>query len=362
MSCGQSRQNRHPRRALLALGLALCCATAPWTAQAQDSAAAEALFQSGLADLKKQRFDTACPALAESYRLDARPGTLFTLAECEAQAGKVASAIAHYSDYVQLYARMPPDQRLRQGDRDSIAQAQITKLQPLVPHLVLILPSDAPRGTLVRRGDVLLQGPSLGIPLPVDPGEHVITTQAPGGQLRTIRVSVAAGETKRVELAVDLPAVNSATPVLSGSPPMAPAAPATPAPVMAMPGRTSSQRVWAYVLGGVGLEGLAVGAVAGVLAWDKKSTINRECQGKVCTQEGKDAGDSAKNLGVLSTVTMGIGLGALAGAALLMLTEPSASRESGAPAPRAPQSRGKVQPWIAGQGPLGSMVGLRGTF
>jgi hypothetical protein len=101
---------------ICALRAVALCATAllSTAALAQDSATAKALFKKGLQELDAGHLDSACPLLGESFRIDSQPGTLFTLAECEAQEEKLASAIAHYGDYLQMFSRMPPDQRLRQ--------------------------------------------------------------------------------------------------------------------------------------------------------------------------------------------------------------------------------------------------------
>ena len=80
------------------LATALFALTLAWapSALAQDSVTSDALFQKGIDDLAAGRYDIACPAIAESLRLDPRPGTLFTLAECYSKAGKVASAVVRY--------------------------------------------------------------------------------------------------------------------------------------------------------------------------------------------------------------------------------------------------------------------------
>lgn len=294
------------RSRLAAIAVCLACILSPEAGSAQDSAAAEALFQKGLSEMDQGHFGVACPAIAESYRLDSRPGTLFTLAECESQAGGVASASTHYNDYLQLFARMPDEQKSRQAGRERVAREQITVLAPQIPHLILFLPSSAPLGTQVYRNDIPLSAPSLGIPLPVDPGPHRIVVQAPNRPASTVVLNISAGETRKYALAV--------------APAPAPAASATaPRPVVAavalapgLPDRTPT-----YILGALGLEGLAVGTVTGLLAWQKKSTINRECQDHYCSAEGKSAADSAHTLGLISTSSFAIGAASLIGAALL---------------------------------------------
>ena len=157
-----------------------------------------------------RQFASACPALEESQRLEPRAGTLFTLAECQAQWGKVASAVAHYQEYVGLVPRLPADQQSRHRDRVKTANSQIAKLKPTVPTLTLLLPADVPAGTSVTRNGVLLQGAALGLALPSDPGEYVIVTRTPGGAERPVTISVALGEAKRVALEVS--AENPTTP------------------------------------------------------------------------------------------------------------------------------------------------------
>src|SRR5262249_23631314 len=138
----------------------------------------------------------------KSYKLDPRPGTLFTLAECEAKRGRLATAVKHYDDYLALHAQLSESQRRRQGERAQIARAQRAMLLPLVPGLTMVLPPDAPRGTIVTLDGAVVAPSALGAELPVDPGEHVVTTQAPGGPVDSARVSVANGQKKAAMLQV----------------------------------------------------------------------------------------------------------------------------------------------------------------
>ena len=77
-------------RLLVALGFAGALAL-PNPAAAQDESPAETLFNQGLEAMEAGNYEKGCPAIAESQRLDPRPGTVFTLAECEAKRGRIAS-------------------------------------------------------------------------------------------------------------------------------------------------------------------------------------------------------------------------------------------------------------------------------
>jgi hypothetical protein len=167
-----------------------------------DIAAAESLFRRGLEEMLAQRYATACPALEESQRLDPRHGTLFTLAECEANAGRLATAVAHYEDYLAAVSRAPVAQQSAQRDRVRVATERRDAILGEVPTLTLVLPEFTPQDVLVTRDGIALGAPALNVPLPIDPGSHVVGIQLPLGKLVEQTIVVARSEHKRVILDV----------------------------------------------------------------------------------------------------------------------------------------------------------------
>ena len=312
---------------------------------AQDAATAGALFDKGVADMQAGRFDSACPALEESQQLDPHPGTLFTLAECQAKWGKVASAVQHYQDYADLVSRLPAGQQARHRERVGIAKAQLGKLKPSVPTLTLVLPATAPPETTVTRNGVVLQGAALGMALPVDPGQYVIVTHLPSGAEHSATVSIALADAKRVELDVSQPA--------------APASPASEPAILAPPSAppAESQRksnTPAYVIGGIGVAGIALGSVTGILVLGKKSTVKNDCVGSTCNSAGVNAANSGKTLAVVSDIGFGVGIVGLATSAVLLLARPKAE-------PDARASASHWQPLLAST-PGGAWAGLERRF
>jgi hypothetical protein len=297
------------------------------SASAQEDAAAEALFNRGLSEMEAGRYETACPTLKESQRIDPRMGTLFTLAECEAKGGMIASAVAHYDEYLRLFSRLAPAQKATQAGREKVSAAQKAALSPQVPYVTLTL-RNAPPGTTVKWDDMVFHLPALGVPLPVNPGEHVVTTQAPGGTSVVTRVTLEKAERKQVELKIgpqSQSAANSApAPVVAP-----PSARSTPGPATAAEADAGtsgeSRRVWIYGAGGLGAAGLIVGSITGALVLGKKATIDDNCAGTRCNAEGKDAADSAQSLGLVSTIGFGVGIAGLATAAVLFFTEPKSA-------------------------------------
>ncbi|WP_437593062.1 hypothetical protein [Sorangium sp. So ce1000] len=325
-------------RRMAPLALVLCPLAAATPAAAQDSATAAALFDRGLAEMEAGRYETGCKAIAESHRIEPKPGALFTLAICESRWGHVATAFTHFGDYLALHEQLTPEQKIRQGDRPKVAKKEREKLAPLVPELALSLPPGAPAGTVVKRDGRVVDGAALGVSVPVDPGEHVVSTQAPGGPVQETRVQLAHGEKKRVELQV------------SGAPP-----PPADGP--------SGRRTAMYVAGGVGVAGLVLGGVTGALTLGKKSAVREHCGSGIglsdetaCDQAGLDAAESASTTGLLSTIGFGVGLAGLGAAAVLYLTEPKQSDMAAGATSR------RIRAGVLAAGPAGVVLGASGAW
>ncbi|XYI02749.1 hypothetical protein ACMHYB_24560 [Sorangium sp. So ce1128] len=340
----------------ICLGVLGVAVAAP--ASAQSLAVAESLFDRGLADMLAGRYETGCPALAESQRLDPRPGRLFTLAECEAKWGRIATAVARYNDYLALVDRMSEAERAMQSARRKLALEQRSALAPLVPRLTLSLPPGAPAGTRVQRDGMTLEQPSLGIALPVDPGEHVLTTQAPGGPVTEARFTIDRSESKEIVLEVKPPAADEPppAPLPAPAPSIAPLPARPPGAAANAPDHgPSGRRVVTYVAGGLGVAGLIVGSATGWMALDASGVAAENCRdvspGRArCKPAGIDAGNRAKELGLVSTVSFGAGV-ALAGAsALVFLLEPS------------PRQPAPTLSWDLTAGQAGGGVVVRGRW
>lgn len=368
-----TRWFRRSAHVLVALGLLSLSAPAA----GQNVAAAEALFNQGLADMNAGRYETGCKAIAESQRLDPQPGTLFTLAACEAQRGRVATAVAYFNDYLSLYDRMTPAEKARQSKRADFAKQERDRLSPRVPKLALSLPPGAPPGTEVKRDGYKLGEASLGIALPVDPGEHVVSVQVPGGPVREQRITIAEGETKEISLEVNpAPAPTPEVPVspttsptpsprtaATTPPALAPTQNNTPTPPPDAPPTSSGRRTAVYVAGGVGVAGLVLSGITGALVLGKKGVVDDHCgkaiqapDAKACDQTGLDAANSGNSMALVSTIAFGVGLAGLGTAAVLYWTEPTPSAAAAGQAPR------RLTAGVLELGPAGAMFGAQGTF
>ncbi len=187
--------------------------------------------------------------------------------------------------------------------------------------------------------------PSLGVALPVDPGEHVIVAKTPDGARHETPVTLDRGQRRNVVLdlsAPPAPATPSATPT---STPTSTSSP-TPTPTSTPTEMGNPVRTWAWIAGGIGLAGLAVGSIAGAAVMNDASTIHSQCQSdQSCSPSGVSAASQSRTFGAISDVGFAVGGAGLVTSLVLFLL----------PGPK------PVMP-VASPQPHGGFVGLRATW
>lgn len=312
------------RRSIGALLLAASLTSARIAGAAPPHDPAQVLFDRGVADMEAGLFEKACPAIEASQRLEPMPGTLFALADCEAQRGRLATAMRYYAEYLVLYRAFSQPKKAEQKDRAITSEEQLRKLDSLVPRLTLKLPATAPPDIIVERDGDIVADLSLGTALPVDPGDHIVTTRVPGAAAIETRVSLAAGESKTLELRITL---DSKAP--EKAPDVGPVARTAPALPPAPPD-IRAWRIGTWSAGAAAVVGLTIGAVAGVLAIEQRAVMSRNCQpdGSVtrCNTAGIEAKNRLVSFGDASTVGFvagGAGLGVGLGLYLATPTTPT---------------------------------------
>lgn len=305
---------RGPAALLLALALA---APAPALAQPSntDKAVAESLFHKAIALEKDGQVAQACAAYAESNRLDPAFTTLVRLGKCHDKVGRSMSAWVAYDEAGKLAraARAP--------ERVEAAQALWSEVGKRLAKVLL-------EGTPVEGMRLSLDGGPLsasvlGVPFPQDPGEHVLTVEAPGRKRWEGKINLPAGPTTlTVAIPTLAPDVAEPPPPPPPPPPLVrvvePPLPPAPAP---RPSGSPSLRIAGGVTGGVGLAGVVVGSIFGGLAFSTESAARDLCPALKCaTQAGLDKHDTARRQATISTVAMSAGGAALAtGVVLLVL-------------------------------------------
>jgi hypothetical protein len=130
-----------------------------------------------------------------------------------------------------------------------------------------------------------------------DPGSVALVVSAPGRADRPYTLSLHEGD--QVEQMLEAGDVQTGTPA-----PPTPAGPvpdAVPAPA-APPAPGRGRRTVGFVLGGIGVAGLATGAVTGLLALNRASTVKSHCPDLACDPQGLSAASQGQWLAPTSTV------------------------------------------------------------
>lgn len=239
----------------------LCVVASPSRASADVDDPAEVAFDRGIEHMEAGRFARACPLIEESYKLDPQPGALFTLAECEAGRGRLATALARYEEYLVMHASLPLEKKLKQGDRERDARRQRDALAEQAPRLTLVLSEKAPSGTIVTLDGATLSDVELGVSLAHDPGEHMVTVQVPGGPVTKFPVKMSARESRNILLTVEEPPQPSQKLPLTLAPSISPPQGDAGVPM---------KHIGAAIAGGVGVAGLGVGVAMAWLAAEGK--------------------------------------------------------------------------------------------
>jgi hypothetical protein len=319
----------------------------------QSATQAVALFEEASRLFEEKKFDLACPKFLQSYELDpTKAGVLYALAECYTAAGKIASAVVRYGEYIRAVDGLPADARARHDERVQRAKAQQAALAPEVPEVTFVVPEGASSNTRVAVDGTALDAAAWRAPVRVDPGEHVVTVQSPGGPEKRQSFRIERGGKERVVLEV-------ASPGPAGA---APSAVVVGPPAQASPDRgMSGWKVGAIAGFGVGAVGVVVGAITGGMVFGEKKPI-----GEVCSNTDSDSDiecktdkdvtrvQDAKTLGAVSTVAVGVGLAGIAAGVLLLVLEPKK--------PAAGRAGAFIAVGPTSLGPEGVVLGAKGAW
>lgn len=299
---------------------------------------AEALFDQGRTLVKEGKIDEACTKFAESHRLDPAVGTLIYLADCHERAGRVATA------WVTWRSAHAASVSTNQRDRAEMAKKRADALEPTLPRLT-VTAKDTP-GVSVKRGSEELRRASWGSPLPVDPGESVVTASADGYETFTKTVRLAKGESVTVEIPELVKSGGSMTTVAPTAGIASVTSAAPPTADAAKDHSGLSQKTVGMIVGGAGLVGLGVGGIFGLAAMSSASRRDELCPaGSTCrSQEAFDEDQSAHVAQRNGFVFAGVGIAVLVTGVVLVLTAPSkaASTQVGVSAQRSTFTLGGV--------------------
>jgi hypothetical protein len=328
------------RKAFVAAVVSIASMSAPRLAAAdptaQDSAAAQSLYDEARKLTAAGKWADACPKLEESQRLDPTPVTEFYLADCYEHTGRTASA---WSTYLELAAMAHRTGGPKAAERERLAKDRASALEPKLTKLQIDVPA-AVRvpGLIVKRdGETVGEG-QWGAPVPVDPGKHTVEASAPNKKPWSSAQDVqGAGKTNAVQVA-PLEDVPAPAPVATAAPAPLGGGSLPETPRLDEPAPSSPLKTIGLVVAGAGVVGLGIGAVFGVQALSKNSDANNShcglgggfSQPNSCDANGVSLRSDAVNAGNMSTVFIVAGGALLATGATLWILAPSSHVQASA--------------------------------
>ncbi len=257
--------------------------------------------RAGLAYAEHDKWEEAVREFEEAYALDPQVATLFDVGQARLQTKRYVAAADAFRRV--LASRSDVSANQHQTAVDGLAKAVAR-----IGHVEVV-------GT--EKNDVVeIDGAAVdprGV-IDVDPGRHRLVLVR-GGTRRPARQLVAE-DGQRVRVSVK----DEAAPGPGASSPGAPTAATN---VVGEPPPAEARPVVGFVLGGLGIATVGVGAVLGVTALSRRSELADSC-GTTKTCSVSDV-DGARTRMAIADVTLGVGVLATVLGAYLILTRPSAS-------------------------------------
>ena len=301
------------RAAVLGLGLVLCLGARPALAQEPDAGtrmAARELAVSGAEAFDKQDFATALDRFIRAESLYKVPSISVMVARCYARVGRVVEAVDKYEETL----RAPLDAAAPEAFQRAVAEAtaEVELARARVARVEIHLPGDAPADAVVLLDDKRVPRALLGVPTPVNPGQHRLSVSASGRAPFHSDFTLAEGARRTVGVSLDPP---SAGTVRASSPPPAPKKRGVPPLAIG------------FLTGG-GLA-LAAGAVTGISALNHRSKLEAACKPGCPSSLADELSDFRRDR-TLSYLGFGVGLAAAGVGSYFLFHESSSGNEMGA--------------------------------
>jgi hypothetical protein len=299
------------------------------------------LFKKCVKESDAGRHATARTCFLKVYAIYKSPVVLFNLGRTEEALGNIVEAY-------EVYRTCAADTTgtLSPEERTDVAQ----RTDALVRRLGLVAIPALPVGSVVLV-DGRQRNPAIVGGIAVLPGEHEVRVEAPGMEAWSERVTLAAGQSRMLAVAlkpVEAPAPEAPPPPPPPPPPAtAPVRPPPPPPVAPPPAPPPYQptptgsagaglRNSGIVIGSLGFASLVAGSAFGALAMQKKDAAKKECSTTVkdlCSPAGVDLTNKAYNYALFSTITLAVGGALFATGVVLYILGHKKKRESFAIAP-----------------------------
>jgi len=347
---------KHRARTVFAFVACLSIASASQAAAPQDDAsraAARNLGYQGVEAFQKGDYRTASDKLERAYQVVRAPSLGLWSARALVKLGRLVEAAERYLEVTRLEVTSGEVAVQKQAIADSAKERDA--LLPRLPNLIISIEGADAGAVSVTIDGAEVPSALIGEKRPVNPGRHKLHGKS-GSEVAEQEVSIAESETKPITLRFKgAPGEEPAHRAPSGASTRAAAAGAVDGESTASSRPGSGQRTVGWIALGVGAVGISVGAVTGLMAMSKKSSIDEFCRDNQCLPPAHDDVDAYNSLRTVSTIGFVAGLvGAAAGVTLLVTAPRSAPETARARRHDAPP---RVAVWLG----VGS-VGVKGAL
>jgi hypothetical protein len=292
---------------LLAFATTSALATASRPARADGPSAADlrkarSQFQRGIELEQASNWSEALQQFREVGGVRMTPQVRFHIAYCEEQLGRLVTALGGYE--------------LALGEADQVGQdfkrevdTAITGLRARIPKLMIERGTNA-EAALVQLDGVDLGGNSVGVEVPLDPGPHTVTANAPGYLQFTTTAELKEREVTHVTL--DL--TPEPVPVPDEKPPVK--------EVIVVQQPPGPNRTIPYVVGGVGIATLAGAGVLFALRQATYAELKKACPDRnACPESNRDTYNRLKTYNVVTPIVALVGVAEIGVATMLIVLE-----------------------------------------
>ena len=297
----------------LALSLSLgagvvASAPRPVLAQTQDEIErARQQFRQGLSLEAAGDWAAALAKFQEVGKVKLTPQVRFHAARCNEQLGRLNEALGEY--------RLAEYEAGQQGLKEAAEISQARQaLESRVPKLV-IKRGEGAEAARVELDGVELGEAQIGQPVSVDPGPHTIVAKLGGD--RQVQESASVKESETAEVVLKAPAVAETKP----EGPHEGNSTVPPEP------EKKHASVVPWIVGGVGVAGLAASGVFFGLRAGAKSDLEKGCDGNTCPASLQDKQSQGELYTTLAWVSLGVGVAGVGVATYLFLSGAGASHE-----------------------------------
>jgi hypothetical protein len=261
------------------------------------------------------------------------PNARLYMARCWRELGRLPEAFELMTETVAASNEKAKSDPSYLRTRDAAA-AEREAIVPKIGRLV-IAATDAPEGLAVTVGKRKLESRQIGRELAFEPGDAVVTAEAPGHEPFRRVVKLASGSLQTVAIALRLE--GEAGPGPGGTGGSGPTEPST------------GLRTAGFVALAVGVLGMGTFAVSGAMANSRYSKIQDECGEPPCRDpQYTDQINGGKTMDLVANIGLGIGAAGLVAGTLMVIfgwpdsgteAEPAEGSEpSGEPPPETEQS------------------------